>query len=142
MSELKTQPTAANVEDFIAAVDHPVRRADAHALDRLFREATGWQPRMWGASIVGYGKYRYTYDSGREGEFLATGFSPRAANLVVYIMPGYTHFRDILKDLGKHRLGKSCLYVNKLADVDTDVLKRLIQAGVDDLSAKWPVEPS
>ena len=90
-------------------------------LDAIFREVTGWAPKMWGPSIVGYGRYHYVYDSGREGEMCATGFSPRKANLVVYIMPGYADFSALLADLGKHKLGKSCLYLNKLADIDTRV---------------------
>lgn len=141
MNENKTRPTDAAVADFLDAVAHPTRRADALALDALFRDVTGWQPKMWGPSIVGYGSYRYTYDSGRSGEMCATGFSPRKANLSIYIMPGYADFGDILASLGKHRLGKSCLYVNKLADIDTEVLRRLIRAGLDDLAARWPVAP-
>lgn len=139
MSENKTQGTEASVEDFLDQVEHPTRRADAIELNRIFQEVTGWQPRMWGPSIVGYGAYHYVYDSGREGDFLASGFSPRKQNLSIYIMPGYTDFSHILKDLGKHKIGKSCLYINKLADVDADVLKTLIRAGVDDLNKKWPV---
>jgi hypothetical protein len=142
MSENKTQGTEASVKDFLEQVEHPTRRADALELNRIFQEVTGWQPRMWGPSIVGYGAYHYVYDSGREGDFLATGFSPRKQNLSVYIMPGYTDFSHILKDLGKHKIGKSCLYINKLADVDSDVLKTLIRAGVDDLNKKWPVRAS
>jgi hypothetical protein len=142
MGDNKTRPTDAAVAAFIDAVDHPTRRADALALDAIFRDVTGWQPRMWGPSIVGYGSYRYAYDSGRSGEMCATGFSPRKANLSIYIMPGYADFGNILAGLGKHRLGKSCLYINKLADIDRDVLKRLIRAGLDDLAARWPVTPS
>ena len=142
MSQNKTQATEAAVSDFIATVDHPTRRADAEALDALFRKVTGWQPQMWGPSIVGYGSYHYVYDSGREGDFLATGFSPRKANLSVYIMPGYADFSGILARLGKHKIGKSCLYINKLADIDLDVLEELIRAGLKDLDAKWPVRPS
>jgi len=97
---------------------------------------------MWGASIVGYGRYHYRYKSGREGDFLATGFSPRKTALSVYIMPGYADFGDILSRLGKHKLGKSCLYVNKLADIDLDVLSELIRAGLEDLGRLWPVEPT
>jgi hypothetical protein len=142
MSENKTKATAQPVEDFLHQVDPDRRRADAIALDRIFREVTGFAPRMWGPSIVGYGAYHYKYDSGREGDFLATGFSPRKANLTVYIMPGYADFSEILARLGKHKLGKSCLYINKLADVDEEVLKELIRAGLKDLDAKWPVQPS
>jgi hypothetical protein len=142
MAENKTQATPASVSDFIAAVDHPTRRADAETLDALFRRVTGWQPQMWGPSIIGYGEYHYVYDSGREGDFLATGFSPRKANMSVYIMPGYADFSDILARLGKHKIGKSCLYINKLADVDLSVLEELICAGLRDLAAKWPVRPT
>ena len=85
---------------------------------------------MWGPSIVGFGRYRYRYDSGREGEFMLTGFSPRKTNLVVYTMPGYAEMDERLAELGRHRLGKSCLYVNKLADVDVDVLEQIVAAGV------------
>lgn len=138
----KTVETGQSVEAFLDAVEPERRRADARALDQLFREATGYAPRMWGTSIVGYGRYAFRYASGREGEFLATGFSPRKANLSVYIMPGYAEFDDILARLGKHKHGKSCLYINKLADIDTDVLRELIRAGLADLGTRWPVEPS
>ena len=142
MAENKTQLTDQSVADFIAAVENPRRRADAEVLEQLFRETTGWQPRMWGPSLIGYGSYDYTYDSGRSGTFLATGFSPRKANLSIHIMPGYADFGDILARLGKHKIGKSCLYINKLADVDLDVLAQIITAGLDDLAARWPVKPS
>ena len=142
MSQNKTQPTDVAIADFIARVEHPVRRADANTLDGLFREVTGWQPRMWGPSIIGYGEYHYVYDSGREGDFLATGFSPRKANLSVYVMPGYADFGPILDRLGKWKMGKSCLYINKLADIDEDVLRELIAAGLADLGTRWPVKPS
>lgn len=138
----KTRPTGASVADFLAAVDHPTRRADAQALDAIFREVTGWLPQMWGPSIVGYGSYHYVYDSGREGDMCATGFSPRKANLVLYIMPGYQDYGDLLAGLGKHKLGKSCLYITRLATIDTGVLKRLIRTGLDDLADKYPVSPS
>jgi len=140
MSENKTRPTTQTAADFIAAVDHPTRRADAVVMDAMFQDITGWKPRMWGPSMVGYGSYHYTYDSGRSGDFLATGFSPRKANMSIYIMPGYADFSDILARLGKHKIGKSCLYVNKLADIDMNVLQDLVRAGLEDLSSKWPVQ--
>lgn len=142
MSENKTKETSASVEDYLNQVEHPRRREDALALNEIFKDVTGWQPRMWGPTIVGYGSYHYVYKTGREGDFLATGFAPRKQNLSVYIMPGYADFSDILADLGKHKHGRSCLYINKLADVDTDVLKRLIEAGLKDLDAIWRVKPS
>lgn len=139
MSENKTRATDADVAGFLASVEPDRKRDDAVALDRIFREATGYEPRMWGPSIIGYGRYHYVYDSGREGDFLATGFSPRKANLVVYIMPGYSDFGPILDRLGKWKKGKSCLYINRLSDIDAGVLKELIRAGLNDLDAKWPV---
>ncbi len=142
MSENKTRPTGEAVTAFIGAVEHPTRRADAQRLDAIFRAVTDWTPQMWGPSIIGYGSYHYRYDSGREGDALATGFSPRKSNLVVYVMPGYVDFDDQLARLGKYKLGKSCLYINKLADVDEEVLKELIRAGLDDLGKKYPVEAS
>lgn len=141
MADPRTLPTGADVAEFLALAEPAGRREDAFALDALFREVTGWTPRMWGPSIVGYGRYHFRYESGREGDFLATGFSPRKANMVLYIMPGYAGFGDILARLGKHRLGKSCLYLNRLDQVDRDVLAELIRAGIDDLAGRWPVAP-
>lgn len=142
MAENKTQPTDATVADFIAAVDHPTRRADAEALDAMFRRITGWAPQMWGPTIIGYGSYHYKYETGREGDFLATGFSPRKANLSIYVMPGYEDFSEELSRLGKHKMGKSCLYINKLADVDMAVLEEIVREGLVRLGQKYPVEPS
>ncbi|NOC46155.1 DUF1801 domain-containing protein [Ruegeria sp. HKCCD7559] len=140
-SDNKTVPTDQSVENFLKTVQ-PARRAeDAHQLDKLFRATTGFKPVMWGPSIVGYGRYHYRYKTGREGDFLATGFSPRKSALVIYIMPGYADFADLMARLGKHKLSKSCLYVNKLADIDTGVLRELIRAGLDDLDRVWPVKP-
>ncbi|MFQ6548771.1 DUF1801 domain-containing protein [Aestuariibius sp. 2305UL40-4] len=141
MSDNKTQATDASVADFIAAIDHPVRRADADRLDAIFREVTGWTPQMWGPTIIGYGRYHYRYDSGREGDFLATGFSPRKANLSLYIMPGYADRQHLLDRLGKHKTGKACLYVGKLADIDEAVLREIIRDGLDDLATRWEVFP-
>ncbi len=116
--------------DFVAAVEHPTRRADAEVLLGLMGRVTGCEPMMWGPTIIGFGRYRYRYESGREGEFLLTGFSPRKANLVVYVLPGYDDIADDLARLGKHRIGKSCLYINKLADIDLAVLEQIVSDGV------------
>ena len=142
MSGNKTVETAASVEAFLAGVEPKQRAEDAVALEAFFRDVTGFEPRMWGESIVGYGRYHYVYKSGREGDFLATGFAPRKAQLSIYIMPGYADFGEILSRLGKHKIGKSCLYVNKLADIDMDVLAELVRAGLRDLATHWPVEPT
>lgn len=138
----KTRATDIEVATFLDTIEHPTRRADAERLDAIFREVTGWQPKMWGPTIVGYGSYHYRYETGREGDMCATGFSPRKASLVIYIMPGYADFGALLSGLGKHKLGKSCLYITKLADIDEDVLRQLIRAGLDDLATHWAVAPS
>ncbi len=141
MSANKTRATDADVAAFLAGVEPAAKAADAVVLDRLFQRVTGFRPVMWGPSIVGYGRYHYRYASGREGDFLATGFSPRKAAHSIYILPGYADFGPILARLGKHRTGRSCLYVNKLADIDLDVLAELIRAGLDDLNRHWTVHP-
>ena len=142
MTDAFTRPSERNVEEFLAAVEHPGRREDAHALDALFRRTTGFEPQIWGTSMVGYGRYDYPYDSGHSGTSLATGFAPRKANMVIYIMPGYGNFGGLLDRLGKHRLGKACLYLGRLKSVDLDVLGELIRAGLDDLGSRWTIQPS
>lgn len=142
MTQNKTQPTGASVVDFITAVTPERRRKDAETLNALFQHITGFNPQLWGPSIIGYGRYHYRYETGREGDFLATGFSPRKAALSIYIMPGYQDYRDILARLGKHKTGVSCLYINKLDDIDLDVLTKLIQTGLADLDKIWPVHPN
>lgn len=129
----KTKPTEISPADFVAGVEHKTRRADGEFLLGWFEEVTGLKPKMWGPTLIGYGRYHYKYNSGREGDMLMTGFSPRKANLVFYIMPGYRKeaMQDRLARLGKHKIGKSCLYVNKLADVDLEVLREIVEDGVD-----------
>lgn len=138
-NENKTTATKVNPADFIASVEPERRREDARALLAFFNKVTGLKPVMWGPSIIGYGRYYYKYDSGREGEMLITGFSPRKQNLSLYIMPGYEfgNMKDLLSRLGKHKLGKSCLYINKLADVDMDVLEEIVLAGVQDMRQRY-----
>ncbi len=142
MAQNKTRATGLSVQAFLEATESPKRREDAFALDALFQRITGYEPKMWGPSMVGYGSYHYIYESGREGDFLATGFAPRKANLSIYIMPGYQDYSSILARLGKHKTGKSCLYLNNLSDVDLGVLEELILTGLADLGAKWPVTPT
>jgi len=141
-SDNKTTATEVDPMTFLEAVEHPTRKADGLALDEMFRRVTGWAPKMWGPTIVGYGSYDYTYETGYSGTSLATGFSPRKASLSLYIMPGYQEYGHILDRLGKHKMGKACLYINKLSDVDMDVLEVLVKTGVTDLSTMWPVAPS
>lgn len=128
----KTQVTKTEPSEFIAAVEPEKKKQDAATLLEFFNKITGLKPQMWGPSIIGYGRYHYKYESGREGEFMMTGFSPRKQNLTVYIMPGYRYdsMKEKLGRLGKHKLGKSCLYINKLADVDMDVLEEIVLEGL------------
>lgn len=128
----KTQVTNIEPSAFIAAVEPEKKKQDAETLLHFFNRVTGLKPQMWGPSIIGYGRYHYKYESGREGEFMMTGFSPRKQNLTVYILPGYRYgsMQEKLSRLGKHKLGKSCLYINKLADVDMDVLEEIVLDGL------------
>lgn len=130
MAENKTKPTKARVADFLSNVENPARRADARKVAGMMRRATGKRARMWGPGMVGYGKYSFRYDSGHSGEWMLTGFSPRKQNLVVYIMPGFKPFESLMAKLGKYKTGKSCLYINKLDDVDENVLETLIADSV------------
>lgn len=134
-TENKTQPTGVPPEQFIAEVEHPVRRQDAQTLTELFGRATGVEPYMWGPSIVGYGSYHYRYASGREGDAPAVGFSPRKANLALYGLTEAPDSGALLERLGKHRTSVACLYVNKLADVDLEVLEELIRLGWQHVNA-------
>jgi hypothetical protein len=129
MAENKTQVTGASADEFLAAVEHPVRRQDALRLRELMAELTGEEPEMWGPSIVGFGRYHYKYDSGREGDAAAVGFSPRKASLSLYGLSAAPEAAELLARLGKHKVGAGCVYVNKLADVDEDALAALISAG-------------
>lgn len=132
MAEQKTQITDVDPADFIAAVEPAAKRAEAEVLDAMFRRVTGEQPRMWGPSMIGYGQYRATYASGREVHWLRTGFSPRKAKHSLYLLGGYCDpdiaegRKEQLARLGKHTTGASCLYINKLADVDLAVLEEMI----------------
>ncbi len=126
MAENKTKKTGASVTEFLNSIDNPQMRSDAKKVASMMRRATGKRAKMWGSSIVGYGTYHYKYDSGREGDFMVTGYSPRKQALTVYIMPGFGKFGPLMKKLGKYKTGKSCLYIRRLADVDEKVLNRLI----------------
>ena len=130
MAKLKTQKTDASVEDFLNSVSHEKRREDSFAILELMRDVTGEEPAMWGANIVGFGSYRYKYASGREGEWFLTGFAPRKRNLTLYIMSEFENYNSLLADLGKYKTGKSCLYINKLEDVDIPTLRELIRQSV------------
>lgn len=137
--EIKTKPTAASVKDFIAKVENPVRRKDAETALSIYKAITGVEPKMWGPSIIGYGSYHYKYDSGREGDMCAAGFSPRSSSLVFYLMgEGVPADDPLMKRLGKYKIGKSCLYVNKLADIDVGVLREIIAKSWAYMKKKYP----
>ena len=137
MSELKTRQNDGDVDAYLNSVENPRRREDALQVLTLMREVTGEAPRMWGSSIVGFGSYHYTYASGRGGDWPVVGFAPRKQNLVLYIMPGFAGHEALLARLGKHRTGKSCLYVNKLDDIDPDVLEELVRESVADMKRRY-----
>lgn len=136
MAELKTRPTDASVEEFLNKVEDDKKRTDAFKLLEIFKAVTGEEPTMWGDSIVGFGTYVYKYANGRELEWMECGFSPRKQNLTIYIMTGFDGFGEALGKLGKNKTGKSCLYINKLEDINKDVLAELIRSSVEFLRNK------
>ena len=138
MAETKTKPTEVTPESFIEAVDHPGKREDGKVLDALFRKITGEAPKMWGPTIVGYGQYHYRYDSGHEGEYCVVGFSPRKNALVLYLLNGYDEAGSQLEKLGTYTIGKSCLYIKRLSDVDLDVLREMIETSYAQTKQLWP----
>ncbi len=137
--ELKTSKNDASVEAYINGLEPETYVDQGHRLDQLFQRVTGLQPSMWGGSIIGYGEYTYQRANGAETEFMATGFAMRKSGPVLYIMPGYSKAGSLLKQLGPHKLGKSCLYIKRLEDVDQEILARIIQDGLADLKARYPV---
>jgi hypothetical protein len=136
----KTQPTKQTVATYIKTLSKDEQQ-QAKLLVKIFKGATKMKPVMWG-NIVGFGSYHYKYESGREGDFLATGFAMRKSGPTIYIMPGYSDYRSLLKDIGPHKLGKSCLYIKRVEDIDVKILQKLIKAGLQDLRKKYPVQGS
>jgi hypothetical protein len=130
MAENKTKPTAVSVTAFVAALSEPAKRSDTKTLMALMRRASGEKPRLWGPSIIGFGTFHYRYESGREGDTVLVGFSPRKPALVLYGVTGFKGAEALLAKLGKYTTGKGCLYIKKLADVDHDVLEQLIASAV------------
>lgn len=138
MAELKTQENERSVEAFLQQVEDEKRRRDCFTVVNIMREAAGAEPKMWGDSIVGFGKYRYKYASGREGDWMLAGFSPRKDNLTLYIMAGFEQYDALMARLGKVKTGKSCLYIKKLEDVDLEVLKELVRQSVEHMRRTNP----
>jgi hypothetical protein len=137
MAENKTKPTRASVEDYIASRANAQQRADCKELMLLFKKITRHSPRMWGPSIVGYGSYRYTYESGRTGEMPLAAFAIRGRDLVVYVMAEREEQRSLLSKIGKHKMGKSCLYFRQLADLDKSVLEKLVVGCIADVRRRY-----
>lgn len=139
MAENKTVPTGLNVDDYINAIEHPQRKEDCEAILDLMETLTGKTPKMWGTSIVGFEKYHYKYESGREGEMLCTGFSNRKQAITLYIMDGFKQHAELLEKIGKHKRGKSCFYIKRLSDIDINVLSTVILESLKAVEQKYIV---
>lgn len=135
-AELKTKPTSTDVEKFLNSIENEKRKKDAFVILDLMKKVTKEEPKMWGASIIGFGSYHYKYESGREGDWFLAGFSPRKTNFSIYIMSGFKEFDELLSKLGKHKTGSSCLYINKLEDVDLSILKKMVTLSVKKMKSK------
>ncbi|KMJ57706.1 hypothetical protein AB685_12675 [Bacillus sp. LL01] len=136
--ELKTKETDNSVIEFIEAVESPKKREDAYKLLDIFTETTGYEAKMWGPSIIGFGSYHYKYPTGHEGDFMLIGFSPRKAKISLYFATGDSKREVLLKKFGKHTTGKACVYINKVADIDVNVLKELIKQSIAFLRETYP----
>jgi hypothetical protein len=140
MAEIKTKVSNASVLDFLNTIEPEAKRQHAFTLLKLFEKITGEKAKLWGSSIIGFGQYHYeSMRSSQKGDWPLTGFSPRKANLTVYIMPGFKQYQDLLAKLGKHKTSVSCLYINKLSDIDINVLSELIKKGYNDMKKKYPI---
>ncbi|MGE8206866.1 DUF1801 domain-containing protein [Heyndrickxia sp. NPDC080065] len=138
MYELKTKENDSSVIEFIENIENPKKREDAYQLLDIFTEVTGYKAKMWGTSIIGYGSYHYKYESGHEGDAPLVGFSPRKAKISLYFSPGDPKREELLEEFGKHTVGKGCVYINKFADIDVEVLKELIIGSVNFLKETYP----
>lgn len=142
MAENKTRPNDSSVIEFLDTIDDTLKRNDCETLMLLLKNITGQEGVLWGNSIVGFGSYHYVYDSGREGDMFLAGFSPRKQNISIYIMAGFGRYTSLMKELGPHKTGKSCLYIKRLADVDMDVLTDLITRSHDHMNTKYNINPT
>ncbi len=133
MAELKTKENDQSVEDFLNEISDEKKRQDCLTILELMKKVTRKEPKMWGSSIIGFGKYIYKYESGRELDWFSTGFSPRKQNITLYIMMGFDRYDELMKKLGKYKTGKSCLYIKKIEDIDLPTLKELIKQSVESL---------
>ncbi|MBC7836293.1 DUF1801 domain-containing protein [Acetobacteraceae bacterium] len=141
MAEPKTKKTTASVTAFVGAIENEQRRTDAKQLLKIFKEVTGVKPAMWGPSIIGYGVYHYKSErSTQEGDWPRAGFSPRKANLTIYILPGFAKYEPLFKKLGKHKTSKACLYINKLSDIDIPTLRTIIKETQNEMNRRYPTK--
>ncbi|MDH3323611.1 MAG: DUF1801 domain-containing protein [Flavobacteriaceae bacterium] len=137
MTKNKTVPNDQDVMGFLEAIANDHQRSDAIELLKLIKNVVNLEPKMWGDSIVGFGTYHYRYESGREGDMFLTGFSPRKNDLTIYVMTGFENCKDLLQKLGKHKIGKSCLYIKKLQNIDQEILKEIISDSVQRMVSKY-----
>ena len=138
MAQLKTKPTEASVENYLNKIADPRQRADCQAICALMEKITGFEPRMWGPSIVGFGSYHYRYESGHEGDAPLAGFALRKPEIVVYIAEEFESREELLQQLGKHKTGKVCVYIKRISDVDVGVLERLVKDSMAEMRGKYP----
>ena len=138
MATLKTKPTNRSVHGFLEAIQDPQKKQDSLDILGILTEKSGVNPKMWGNSIIGFGEYHYKYKSGREGDWMRIAFSPRKQNLTVYIMDGFEHHKALLNRLGKFKMGKSCLYIKKLTDVNKNVLCQLVEESLQNMNSRYP----
>lgn len=141
MYEQKTKETDRDVIEFIESVDSPKKRQDAYRLLEIFQETSGYEAKMWGPSIIGFGSYHYVYPTGHEGDAALVGFSPRKAKISLYFATGDQEREALLNDFGKHTSGKGCVYINKVDDIDVEVLKKLITQSISFLQELYPAKP-
>lgn len=140
MAELKTKKTDASVAAFLDSIEYVKKRLDCYAIVNLMKSVTGYEPKMWGERIVGFGSYHYKYASGHEGDSALVGFAPRKNNITIYIMPGFERYPELMSKLGKFKTGKSCLYIKSMNDVDPLVLRELVKESVQWMQAQYPQE--
>lgn len=137
MAELKTKKNDMSVQKYLDAIDDPQRKKDCLKIHELMQNVSGHEGNMWGDSMVGYGSYHYKYESGREGDWFLVGFSNRKQSISIYIMSGFSRYDDLLSNLGKHKTGKSCLYINKLEDIDESILQDMIETSIEFIQQKY-----
>lgn len=138
MAELKTRQTDASVKAYLDAIEDEQRRADCMHLVEIMGRATKAEPKMWGSAIVGFGSYHYKYESGHEGDAARVGFSPRKGDISIYIVPGFEGKAELLNQLGKHKIGKVCLYVKRLSDIEIPILEKLVKDSVAEMRRRYP----